>query len=142
MGRDREPRHCQVDWSNEELSKLDTDRDVLRGDVDYDSTPEHELTSLAESLAGVDSVEKAETIKTRSIDPETVKLWIQIAGEIIKTGGLAFALVTKIVDLIRGRRLKNVKLKMKDATLDVDEATPADIEGFIQKANPTANPST
>ena len=105
-------------------------------------TPDDEIQSLASALSEVDSVEQAKARETRSIDAQTIALWVQVAAGVLTTIEKALPIVSRMIDMIRHTRITGVKLRLKDASLEVDNASADDVERFLKTANQSAKSSS
>jgi len=100
-----------------------------------DSTPPAKQDELEAALQDMPSVEGAGVSETRGIDPQAVMIWVKLAGEMIATAGAMLPVLQKVVDMIRGKGIKGAKINLPGgATLQVDEASTADIERLMRTA--------
>ena len=92
------------------------------------SEAEQEL--LVASLQDLDEVQRADNLgPSRGVDLQTISVGVQLATQI---GGLLGPVVSKIIELIRGRRIKGVKLSLPDGTtLAVDEISGKDLDQLL-----------
>jgi hypothetical protein len=91
---------------------------------------EDEQNELVASIQAIDEVEDAENLgPSRSIDLETISVGVQLATQI---GGLVGPVVKKIVEVIKGRSIKGVKLSFADGTtVAVDEISGKDLDQLL-----------
>jgi hypothetical protein len=95
---------------------------------------EQEQEELAAALRELDEVERADVLGARSIDLETISIGVQLGTQI---GSLAAPVFEKIIGLIRGRRIKGVKITFPNGTsLEVDEASGKDLKQLLELVSP------
>jgi hypothetical protein len=92
------------------------------------SDAEQEL--LVASLQDLEEVKRADNLGlSRSADLQTISVGVELATQI---AGLVGPVVSKIIDIIRGRRIKGVKLSLPDGkTLAVDEISSKDLDRLL-----------
>jgi hypothetical protein len=88
-------------------------------------TEEKAAEELAGHLARVEGVRGAGMEEHRAIDPASLTAWVSLAGALLPV-------ISSIVDMVRGKRMKGVKIKVGDKTIDVDEASAADLERLLR----------
>jgi hypothetical protein len=103
--------------------------DRLAIELPSDVTAEDQDAIVA-SLRELEEVEQAENLgPSRSVDLETISVGVQLAGQI---GALIGPVVSKIINIVRGRRIKGVHLSLPDGTtLAVDEISPDDLDRLL-----------
>jgi len=85
------------------------------------STPHEAAKELIAELKKLDGIHNGAVTIKRSIDPVSLMAWIKLAGA-------AIPVITAVVGWIRGKGMKNVKLKLgNDVSIEVDSASAADI---------------
>jgi hypothetical protein len=91
---------------------------------------EEEQNELVTSIQAIDEVEDAENLgPSRSVDLETISVGVQLATQL---GGLVGPVVKKIVEVIKGRSIKGVKLSFADGTtVAVDEISGKDLDHLL-----------
>ena len=91
---------------------------------------EEEQNELVTSIQAIDEVEDAENLgPSRSVDLETISVGVQLATQI---GGLVGPVVKKIIDVIKGRSIKGVKLSLPNGTtVAVDEISGKDLDNLL-----------
>jgi len=80
--------------------------------------------SLAEDLRGVGDVRSSELARPKVVDPASLIVWVKLASA-------ALPVLTSLVTLLRGRQLKNVRIKSGDKVIEVDSASAADVESLV-----------
>ena len=91
---------------------------------------EAEQDEIVASVKALDGVEQADNLgPSRSVDLETISVGVQLATQL---GGLVGPVVKKIVELIRGKSIKGVKLSFADGTtVAVDEISGKDLDHLL-----------
>ena len=101
-----------------------------------DSTSASQQRELESALQKMANVEDAGVSETRSIDPESIMLWVKLAGSVITAASAAIPVIKQVVDLLRSKGVKGAKINLPGgATLQVDEASSKDIERLLQAAS-------
>jgi hypothetical protein len=96
------------------------------------STPREVAQALVADAKKLDGVKGAGVSTPRSIDAATINAWVAVARDALP---VAISLVTAIVTLVRGKGLKNVKLRAgNNVEVDVDSGSEADIERLATAA--------
>ena len=95
---------------------------------------EAEQDELVASLQAIDEVEQADNLgPSRSVDLATISVGVQLATQI---GGLIAPVVNKIIEVVRGRRIKGVKLSFPDGTtVAVDDIAGKDLDQLLAQMN-------
>jgi hypothetical protein len=93
---------------------------------------EEEQNELVASIRAIDEVDQADNLgPSRSVDLETISVGIQLATQL---GGLIGPVVTKIVEVIRGRHIKGVTVSLPDGTtLAIDEISREDLDQLLER---------
>jgi hypothetical protein len=96
-----------------------------------DDLSEDEQNALVDSIRAIDEVDQADNLgPSRSVDLETISVGIQLATQL---GGLIGPVVTKIVEVIRGRHIKGVTVSLPDGTtLAIDEISSKDLDRLLE----------
>ena len=104
--------------------------DLFTLELPKDLSPQ-QVTELEQAVIGLEGVDDAGTLETRSIDPATIGLWVQAAAGIL--GGLTtgVALVEKIRDMVRGKGIKGAKLRFEGGEIAFDEISAADLKTVL-----------
>jgi hypothetical protein len=105
------------------------------------TTPEEDLKALKDQIQKMGDVEDTGSLGERSIDPVTLGLWIQLATGALGVVSTGVPIIQKIVEMIRGKGIKGVKLTLANGTtVSVDDASAKDLEKLIRVANQPARP--
>src|SRR5262245_16947591 len=88
-------------------------------------TDQAQAQALTEALRRVQGVQNAGIESKRSIDPAMLTAWVSLAAA-------AVPVISQVVEMIRGKRLKGVKIKIRGKTIQVDEASASDIERLLK----------
>ena len=98
-------------------------------DLPKDLSPE-EQESLVASLREIDEVENADVLESRMVDLATITVGVQLATQI---GSAAKPVVQKIIEVIRGRQIKGVKITFPGGTsIAVDEISGKDLQQLLE----------
>jgi hypothetical protein len=90
------------------------------------ATPPEVASELVADVKKLDGVKSAGVSTPRVIDPVSLMAWVSLAKVAVP---VAISLVTAVVTWVRGKGLKNVKLRAGDnVEVDVDSGSAADIE--------------
>ena len=97
-----------------------------------DDLSEEEQNEVVASIRAIDEVEQADNLgPSRSVDLETISVGIQLATQL---GGLISPVVTKIIEVIRGRHIKGVTLSLPDGTtVAIDEISGRDLHQLLER---------
>jgi hypothetical protein len=89
-----------------------------------------EQEALITSLREIDEVEDAELLDSRMVDLATITVGVQLATQIGSAAGPVFE---KIIGVIRGRRIKGVKISFPGGTtIAVDEISGKDLKQLLE----------
>lgn len=92
-----------------------------------------ELESIQAQLREMSEVEDAGSMNARSIDAQSLMLWVQIATSAVGLISAGVPLVQRVVEMIRGKGLKGVKLMLSDGTsFSADEISAAELEKVLK----------
>jgi hypothetical protein len=83
-----------------------------------------EAQALRDELTRLTDVHSSDVVQPKAIDPASLIVWVKLAAA-------ALPVLTAVVNLIRGRRMKNVRLKVGDNSIEVDSASPAELEKVL-----------
>ena len=95
---------------------------------------ENDSLEIQNLLQGIDSVEDVSPVVSRSgFDPASILLWVQVAGGVFGVVSAALPIIQKIREIVRGKKLSGVKIKLPDGTeISVDESSMEDIETILK----------
>ena len=89
--------------------------------------PDEQRDELVRSLRELSEVERADVLTSRSVDAGTITIGMQMATALAPA-------VDKVVDTIRGRPIKGVKLTFPGgASLSVDEISGRDLRQLLDQ---------
>ena len=80
--------------------------------------------ALAADARKLSEVRSSDVSKPRVVDPASLIVWVKLAGTAIST-------VSALVTLIRSRRLQKARIKIGDKSIEVDSASPQQIEALL-----------
>lgn len=87
------------------------------------------LDEIKASIATMDGVEKTGESSYMSVDPESIKLWFELASQAFATVGAAITVIKGIRDLLRSRNIKGAKVALANGqVIPLDEISQADLE--------------
>jgi hypothetical protein len=89
--------------------------------------PEEQRNDLVRSLRELSEVERADVLTSRNVDANTITIGMQMATALAPA-------VDKVVDTIRGRPIKGVKLTFAGGgSLSVDEISGKDLRQLLDQ---------
>jgi hypothetical protein len=87
--------------------------------------PQQQRDELLRSLQGLDEVEQADVLASRSIDPATITIGIKLVSAL-------GPVMDKLLDTLRGSRIKGLKLTLPGGTsISVDEISGKDLQQLL-----------
>jgi len=98
--------------------------DIIEIELDKTTDP----TKVATLIAGVTSLKSvaaADKVVPQMVDPVSLLVWVKLAAA-------AVPVITSVINLIREKDLKGVRLKAGDKTIEVDSANTKDVEALIR----------
>jgi hypothetical protein len=91
-----------------------------------------DMAAITQELKEVESIESVKAKRppvTRSVDPATLKTWIEVAIAVAGLVSAALPLIKRIVAMIRNKGIIGAKIKLPGgAEISVDNATSEEIE--------------
>lgn len=97
---------------------------------------ESDVADIENELKNVAGVEDAGSTTVRSIDVQTLGLWVSAASGIIGLASSGIPLVQSIIGLIRGKGIKGAKITLANGTsFSADEISARDLENLIKASN-------
>lgn len=93
-----------------------------------EATHSPETKAFVEAARALPTVSDADIVEHASINPADVKAWLEVAA-------LTLPLLTGMVELIRSRGLKGVRIKVADLEVSADEATLEQLQGVVVAAS-------
>ena len=95
-----------------------------------DDLNEQERDELVASLRDLEGVGSAEVLDARMVDLATISVGVQLAGQVQELLG---PVVEKIVNVVRGRQIKGVKLVFPGGmSIAVDEISGKDLKQLLE----------
>jgi hypothetical protein len=89
-----------------------------------------EQGALVASLREIDDVEEAKVLDSRIVDLATITVGVQLATQI---GSAVGPVIEKVIGVIRGRRIKGVKISFPDGmTIAVDEISGKELKQLLE----------
>ena len=98
-----------------------------------DSAPEvrHELVS---ELKAMDGVNDAGDLTARNVGPQEIRMWVELIGTVVTTAGAAVPVFQKLLDVLRRKEIRGVKVKLANGTvLDVDHIDAEQLKELVGK---------
>ena len=91
---------------------------------------DEEREELVESLRGVEGVDNADVLDARMVDLATISVGVQLAGQVQELLG---PVVEKIIHVVRGQRIKGVKLVFPGGmSIAVDEISGKELKQLLE----------
>lgn len=92
-----------------------------------------ELEALEGEIKQLNDIADAGVEDTRSIDPATLGIWIQLATGVLGVVGTALPIIRQIIEMIRGKGIKGAKIILdENTTISVDEVSAKDLESVLK----------
>jgi hypothetical protein len=85
------------------------------------SVAKDQLAALTKDLKTISGVKNAGVSDTRSIDPSLLTAWVTLAGAIVPV-------LSAIIEMVREKEMKGVKIKVGNQSIEADTASATDIE--------------
>ena len=99
----------------------------------------NEMASLENEIRAIEGVADSGTVQSRGIDMIAAGLWVKLVGSGLEAADAGAGAIQKIVETIRGKGIKNVKIKLANGVIiQADEISARDLEKAIQAANQQA----
>lgn len=100
----------------------------------FSSTDKKEINEINEALKKIDEIEDVHSVATRSLDPNTILIWVQLISGVLGTIGVALPLFQKIIETINKKGIKGTTLKLANGTeIILDNASPEDIKRILEQ---------
>lgn len=95
--------------------------------IEFPNTiPDRALETLQAEIKQIDAVEDSDSMDARSVDPQSLMMWVQVAAGTLGVISTAVPLIEKVINMVRGKGLKGVKLGFADGfTVSIDEVSSA-----------------
>ncbi len=92
-----------------------------------------EITQALKEIQAVESVKDTRSPVQRSVDPATIKVWIEVAIGVVGFVSAAMPLIKKVIAMIRNKGIAGAKIKLPSgAEISVDNASPEEIEKILK----------
>jgi CRISPR/Cas system-associated protein Csm6 len=80
--------------------------------------------ALAAEARKLSDVRSSDVSKPRIVDPASLIVWVKLAGA-------TFSALSALVTLIRSRKIQKARIKVGDRSIEVDSASPVQIEALL-----------
>ena len=98
-------------------------------------TPKSDVQAIQETIRQLDSVKGARPLTARGVDPQTIKLMVEIVSGALVAITSAIPLIKGAVDQIRKKGVSGATIELPNGVkISVDNASPADIERLVRAA--------
>ena len=93
-----------------------------------------DVQALESALKSIQDVQTTGRVTPRGVDPGEVMMWIKVGSGLLSLASTAVPVVKRVVDAIRGKGLKGVKLELPGgAKLEIDSASVEEIDKLVKK---------
>jgi hypothetical protein len=97
---------------------------------------ESEVANIENELKSVAGVEDAGSMGARSIDVQTLALWVSVATGVVGFAKTAMPLIQSVIEMIRGKGIKGAKITLANGTsFSADEISLKDLENLVKASN-------
>lgn len=94
---------------------------------------ERDVESIETELKNVDGVQDAGSMGARSIDAQTVMLWVSVATGVVGLAKTGLPLIQNVIDMIRGKGIKGAKITLANGTsFSADEISAKELGNLIE----------
>jgi hypothetical protein len=96
------------------------------------------LDTLTDKLKSEDDIVNAGSASSRSMDPGSLMVWVQVASGVLGVVATAMPIVEKIMKVIRGNGISGATIRLPNgAEVLVDHASTKEVERLILAAQQT-----
>lgn len=97
------------------------------------SISDRELEALQAKLKQIREVEDAGSMGARSVDLQSVMLWVQLISGVLGAVSTGVPIVQKIIEMIRDKGIKGAKITLADGTtISADDVSAKDLETLFR----------
>ena len=94
--------------------------------------PDSELESLQAELATIIEVQDAGSMSSRSIDAQSLALWVSVATGVLGIVKTGVPLIQSIIGMVRSKGIKGAKITLANGTsFTADEISAEDLEKLL-----------
>lgn len=94
---------------------------------------ESDVANIENELKNVAGVEDAGSMSARSIDVQTLGLWVSAASGVLGLASTGIPLIQTVIEMIRGKRIKGAKITLANGTsFSADEISMKDLENLMK----------
>jgi hypothetical protein len=94
---------------------------------------EMDVDAIQSKVRALDVITDTGCMATRSLDPSSVMVWVQLVSGTLSLLGTAVTLIQKVIEIIRGKGISGATIKLPNgAEISVDNATASDIEKCLR----------
>ena len=96
---------------------------------------ERDVTTIENEIKQVAGVEDAGSMTTRSIDVQTLGLWVSAASGVLGLASTGIPLIKTVIEMIRGKGIKGAKITLANGTsFSADEISMKDLETLMKSS--------
>ena len=97
---------------------------------------ESDVANIENEVKNVAGVEDAGSMAARSIEVQTLGLWVSAASGIIGLASTGIPLIKTVIEMIRGKGIKGAKITLANGTsFSADEISLKDLENLMKASN-------
>ncbi len=102
--------------------------------IEFPSTAqESDVANIEHELKNVAGVEDAGSMTARSIDVQTLGLWVSAASGVLGLASTGIPLIKTVIEMIRGKGIKGAKVTLANGTsFSADEISMKDLETLMK----------
>lgn len=91
-----------------------------------------ELESIQAELKNIAEVEDAGSLNARTIDAQSLALWVSVATGVLGIVKTGVPLIQSIIGMVRSKGIKGAKITLANGTtFTADEISPEDLEKLL-----------
>lgn len=96
------------------------------------SAPRAEVDTIQNMLKNLNEIQDAGSIASRSVDPASIMIWIQVVSGMLGLVATGMPVIEKIIKMIRSKGISGAIIKLPNGTeLPVDNASGSDIAKLL-----------
>ena len=94
--------------------------------------PDSELEIVRAELTSINEVQDAGSMRSRSIDAQSLMLWVSVATGVLGVVKTGVPLIQSITGMFRSKGIKGAKITLANGTsFTADEISPEDLEKLL-----------
>jgi len=94
---------------------------------------EMDVDAIQSKVKDLDVITDTGCMATRSLDPASVMVWVQLVSGTLSVVATGVTLIQKVIEIIRNKSISGATIKLPNgAEISVDNATASDIEKCLR----------